>query len=125
MSTKYYEYMLCYFYVSHIQFFFRFRFSFTQIFIFMSSQQPFTAVPVVGEVQHVAHLSDHLGKLYLSEEYSDVLLVLEDNDTQHTIPAHKVTQESREAEELQCIIIFCRLFSPRGPSTSEPCCTVE
>ena len=56
--------------------------------IFMSSQQPFTAVPVVGEVQHVSHLSDHLGKLYLSEEYSDVLLVLDDNKT---IPAHKVT----------------------------------
>ena len=54
----------------------------------MSSQQPFTAVPVVGEVQHVSHLSDHLGKLYLSEEYSDVLLVLDDNKT---IPAHKVT----------------------------------
>ena len=59
----------------------------------MSSQQPFTAVPVVGEVQHVSHLSDHLGKLYLSEEYSDVTLVLEPDNK--TIPAHKVVLAAR------------------------------
>ena len=63
----------------------------------MSSQQPFTAVPVVGEVQHVSHLSDHLGKLYLSEEYSDVLLVLDDNKT---IPAHKVTDNKLLSDKL-------------------------
>ena len=81
----------------------------------MSSQQPFTAVPVVGEVQHVSHLSDHLGKLYLSEEYSDVLLVLDDHKT---IPAHKV----RLAAGLMSADILChyRLSSPRGQNTSEP-----
>ena len=59
----------------------------------MSSQQPFSPqIPVVGEVQHVNHLSDHLSKLYLSDEYSDVLLILGDN---HRIPAHKVILAAR------------------------------
>ena len=52
----------------------------------MSSQQPFSAPPLVGEVHHIHHLSDHLGRLYISDEYSDVTLVVEKN----RIPAHKV-----------------------------------
>lgn len=59
----------------------------------MSSHQPFSPqIPVVGEVEHVNHLSDQLGKLYLSDEFSDVLLVLGDNQT---IPAHKVILAAR------------------------------
>ena len=52
----------------------------------MSSQQPFSAPPLVGEVHHIHHLSDHFGRLYISDEYSDVILVVEKN----RIPAHKV-----------------------------------
>ena len=40
----------------------------------------------MGEVHHIHHLSDHLGRLYISDEYSDVILVVEKN----RIPAHKV-----------------------------------
>ena len=58
----------------------------------MSSQQPFSAIPVVGEVEHVTQLSDQLGKLYLSEEFSDLVLVLDNNVT---IPAHKVVLAAR------------------------------
>ena len=58
----------------------------------MSSQQPFTSLPLVGEVQHVDHLSEHLGKLYLSDEYSDVVLVLDQN---HRVPAHRVVLAAR------------------------------
>ena len=52
----------------------------------MSSQQPFSAPPLVGEVHHIHHLSEHLGRLYISDEYSDVILIVEKN----RIPAHKV-----------------------------------
>ena len=52
----------------------------------MSSQQPFSAPPSVGEVHHIHHLSDHFGRLYISNEYSDVILIVEKN----RIPAHKV-----------------------------------
>ena len=45
----------------------------------MSSQQPFSAPPLVGEVHHIHHLSDHFGRLYISDEYSDVILVVEKN----------------------------------------------
>ena len=58
----------------------------------MSSQQPFSSIPVVGEVEHGAQLSDQLGKLYLSEEFSDLVLVLDNNVT---IPAHKVVLAAR------------------------------
>jgi len=59
----------------------------------MSSHQPFSPpLPLVGEVEHINHLSDHLGKLYLNDEYSDILLVLDDNQK---IPAHKVVLAAR------------------------------
>jgi len=57
----------------------------------MSSQQPFSAPPLVGEVHHIHHLSEHLGRLYISDEYSDVILIVEKN----RIPAHKVILASR------------------------------
>ena len=30
-----------------------------------------------GEVQHIHHLSDHIGALFLNDEYSDVSLIVE------------------------------------------------
>ena len=58
----------------------------------MSSQQPFSPLPVVGEVHHISHLSDHIGKLYINDEYSDIVLVVGEN---HRIPAHKVILAAR------------------------------
>jgi BTB/POZ domain-containing protein 9 len=55
----------------------------------MSSQQPFTPLP--GDVQHVHQLSDQLNKLYLSDEYSDVTLVVQAN----RFSAHKVILAAR------------------------------
>jgi BTB/POZ domain-containing protein 9 len=52
----------------------------------MSSQQPFSPLPLVGEVHHIHHLSDQIGQLYISDEYSDVVLVVEKT----RISAHKV-----------------------------------
>lgn len=57
----------------------------------MSSQQPFSPLPLVGEVHHIHHLSDQIGRLYVSDEYSDVVLVVEEA----RIPAHKVILASR------------------------------
>jgi len=57
----------------------------------MSSQQPFSPLPLVGEVHHTHHLSEHIGKLYVSDEYSDVVLVIGEN----RIPAHKVILAAR------------------------------
>jgi len=58
----------------------------------MSSQQPFSPLPLVGEVHHISHLSEHIGRLYISDEYSDIVLVVADN---HRIPAHKVILAAR------------------------------
>merc|ERR1712012_1154042 len=58
----------------------------------MSSQQPFnTVVPNIGEVQHIHFLSEHIGALYLNDEYSDVTLVVEN----HRFHAHKVILAAR------------------------------
>ncbi|XP_047504600.1 BTB/POZ domain-containing protein 9 isoform X1 [Pieris napi] len=40
----------------------------------------------VGEIEHISHLSEHIGSLCLSSEYSDVTLIVEGQ----RIPAHKV-----------------------------------
>ena len=58
----------------------------------MSSQQPFSTLPLVGEVHHIHHLSEHIGRLYISDEYSDIVLVVGDT---HRIPAHKVILAAR------------------------------
>ena len=87
----------------------------------MSSHQPFNTVPPIGEVslaakmskshveisrhrftyfnnfektfqvQHIHFLSEHIGALFLNDEYSDVTLVVESN----RFNAHKVILAAR------------------------------
>ncbi|XP_072944054.1 BTB/POZ domain-containing protein 9 [Epargyreus clarus] len=57
----------------------------------MSSQHTYMSVNSspstrVGDIEHISHLSEHIGSLCLSSEYSDVTLVVEGQ----RIPAHKV-----------------------------------
>jgi BTB/POZ domain-containing protein 9 len=48
---------------------------------------PFAAAfQSIGDIQHVANLSEHIGQLYLNEDYSDIELIV-DTTTFH---AHKV-----------------------------------
>lgn len=44
-----------------------------------------------GEIEHVNHLSEHIGALYLDSEYSDVVLLVEGE----LFHAHKVILGSR------------------------------
>jgi len=55
------------------------------------SSHHFSAPSNVGEVLHVQFLSDELGKLYLNEEYSDVILKVDDQ----RLHAHKVILAAR------------------------------
>jgi len=57
----------------------------------MSSHQPFNTVPPIGEVQHIHFLSEHIGALFLNDEYSDVTLIVESN----RFNAHKVILAAR------------------------------
>jgi len=63
----------------------------------MSSQQPFSVVaggglgPLVGEVDDIPQLSQHIGRLYVSEEYSDMVLIVEGQ----RVPVHKVILAAR------------------------------
>lgn len=59
----------------------------------MSSQQPFSgpAVGCLGEVHQVQDLSDQLAKLCLSDDYSDITLVV----GSQRLPAHKVILAAR------------------------------
>jgi len=59
----------------------------------MSSQQPFNTAQrdPIGEVQHIHYLSEHIGALFLNDEYSDVTLVVE----HHRFHAHKVILAAR------------------------------
>lgn len=44
----------------------------------MSSQPSFNLMPAaIGEVEHIHFLSEHIGALYLNDEYSDVTLIVE------------------------------------------------
>ncbi|XP_052737427.1 BTB/POZ domain-containing protein 9 isoform X1 [Bicyclus anynana] len=57
----------------------------------MSSQHQYMSVnnpssSRVGDIEHISHLSEHIGSLCLSSEYSDVTLIVEGQ----RIPAHKV-----------------------------------
>ncbi|CAK1582357.1 unnamed protein product [Parnassius mnemosyne] len=57
----------------------------------MSSQHQYMTVKNtpstrVGDIEHISHLSEHIGSLCLSSEYSDVTLIVEGQ----RIPAHKV-----------------------------------
>ena len=47
--------------------------------------------PALGEIQHVGFLSEHIGALYLNDEYSDVTLVVEGTKFQ----GHKVILAAR------------------------------
>ena len=53
-----------------------------------------------GEVQHIQKLSDHIGALFLNDEYSDVSLVVEGQ----SFRAHKVILAARSGT--QCRIIY-------------------
>jgi len=57
----------------------------------MSSQQPFSTAVKQGEVQHVQLLSEQFSKLYLSDQYSDITLIVDNN----RFSAHKVILASR------------------------------
>ncbi|XP_021188451.3 uncharacterized protein LOC110374871 isoform X2 [Helicoverpa armigera] len=57
----------------------------------MSSQHQYMSVnntpsARIGDIEHISHLSEHIGSLCLSSEYSDVTLIVEGQ----RIPAHKV-----------------------------------
>ncbi|CAH0718693.1 unnamed protein product, partial [Brenthis ino] len=54
----------------------------------MSSQHQYmsTSSSRIGDIEHISHLSEHIGSLCLSSEYSDVTLIVEGQ----RIPAHKV-----------------------------------
>ena len=48
-----------------------------------------------GEVQHIQKLSDHIGALFLNDEYSDVSLVVEGQ----SFRAHKVILAARSGKQ--------------------------
>ncbi|KAG8235191.1 hypothetical protein J437_LFUL014155 [Ladona fulva] len=47
--------------------------------------------PPLGEIDHVHHLSEHIGALYLNDEYSDVVLLVEG----HRFHGHKAILAAR------------------------------
>lgn len=44
-----------------------------------------------GEIEHVCHMSDHFGALFLNQDYSDIILKIDD----HKLHAHKVILAAR------------------------------
>eukprot|EP00096_Caligus_rogercresseyi_P011835 TRINITY_DN4795_c0_g1_i4.p1 TRINITY_DN4795_c0_g1~~TRINITY_DN4795_c0_g1_i4.p1 ORF type:complete len:629 (-),score=167.77 TRINITY_DN4795_c0_g1_i4:651-2537(-) len=57
----------------------------------MSSQQPLNTARSSSEIKHTQHVAEDVGALYLSEEYSDVTLVVDGQ----RFPGHKVLLASR------------------------------
>ena len=57
----------------------------------MSDQRQLRNNTPLGEINHVNYLSDNIGALYLSTEYSDIRLKVEDK----TFEAHKVILAAR------------------------------
>ena len=55
-----------------------------------------------GEVQHIQKLSDHIGALFLNDEYSDVSLVVEGQ----SFRAHKVILAARSGKQCRIILLF-------------------
>ena len=55
-----------------------------------------------GEVQHIQKLSDHIGALFLNDEYSDVSLVVEGQ----SFRAHKVILAARSGTQCRIILLF-------------------
>lgn len=47
--------------------------------------------PSSGDIEHVLYLSEHFGALYLNEDYSDIVLKIDDQK----IHAHKVILAAR------------------------------
>ena len=66
----------------------------------LSSENP------LFQVQHIHYLSEHIGALFLNDEYSDVTLVVE----HHRFHAHKVILAARSEyfryDDLRSIIII-------------------
>lgn len=60
----------------------------------------------VGEVDHVNFLSDNIGSLFQREDYSDVVIKIEN----HKFPAHKVVLAAR-SEYFRLVIILDALFA--------------
>ena len=59
-----------------------------------------------GEVQHIQKLSDHIGALFLNDEYSDVSLVVEGQ----SFRAHKVILAARSGKQCRIILLFTYAF---------------
>lgn len=57
----------------------------------MSDSHHLGTSPSLGEVEHIAHLSEHIGSLFWNEDYSDITLLIEGQ----RIPSHKVILASR------------------------------
>ena len=55
-----------------------------------------------GEVQHIQKLSDHIGALFLNDEYSDVSLVVEGQ----SFRAHKVILAARSGKQCRNPTIY-------------------
>lgn len=57
----------------------------------MSDSHHLGTSPSLGEVEHITHLSEHIGSLFWNEDYSDIILLIEGQ----RIPSHKVILASR------------------------------
>ncbi|XP_035227045.1 BTB/POZ domain-containing protein 9-like [Stegodyphus dumicola] len=57
----------------------------------MSDSHHLGTSPSLGEVEHITHLSEHIGSLFWNEDYSDIVLLIEGQ----RIPSHKVILASR------------------------------
>lgn len=47
--------------------------------------------PIKGEIDHITYLSQHIGALYLKEDYSDIILKVDS----HRFHGHKVILAAR------------------------------
>jgi len=54
------------------------------------------------QVQHIHFLSEHIGGLFLNDEYSDVTLMVENQ----VLSAHKVILAARQASVSSCKILI-------------------
>ena len=75
-----------------------------------------SGVQLVGDIEHVHHLSDNIGALFMQSDYSDITLLVE-NDC---FPAHKVILASR-SEYFRCVCRHLVIFRmPHVWSTHPP-----
>ena len=66
-------------------------FSIRNLFNNNNSNANSTAAISCGDVQHVCYLSEHIGSLYLNDNYSDVVIKVENTDFR----AHRVILAAR------------------------------